>query len=92
MSVIVKGLEMPKNCARCFVGDRTICRDECPLGEVPDDGVVVSEDEFQYYSRAMLVALTLHDLLVNLNGFAEVPKSIEPIGNAPAGNEAEDEV
>jgi len=62
----------------------------CPLDEVPNDGVVISEDEFRTYSRALLVALTLRDLLDNLNGFTEVPKSIEPVANAPAGNEAEE--
>ena len=63
--------------------------DWCPLDEVPDDGVVISEDEFRTYSRGILVALTLRDLLDNLNCFTEVPKSIEPIANAPADNEAE---
>ena len=66
-------------------------KDDCPLDEVPDDGVVISEDEFRTYSRGILVALTLRDLLVNLNSFAEMPKSIEPVANAPADNEAEDE-
>ena len=64
--------------------------DWCPLVEVSDDGVVISEDEFRTYSRALLVAFTLRDLLDNLNGFTEVPKSIEPVANAPAGNEAEE--
>ena len=35
MSVIVKGVDMPKSCGSCFVGDRTICHDGCPLGEIP---------------------------------------------------------
>lgn len=64
--------------------------DWCPLGEVPNDGVVVPKDEFQYYSRAMLVAFTLRDLLVGLNSFAEVPESIKPVANAPADNESEE--
>ena len=62
----------------------------CPLDEVPNDGVVISEDEFQTYSRGVLVALTLRDLLEDLNCFTEVPKSIEPVANAPADNEAEE--
>ena len=102
MSVLIKGMEMPKNCQECVclndeyfycqaVGrqpqdENVVSRrpDWCPLDEVPNDGVVISEDEFRTYSRAVLVALTLHDLLVNLNGFAEAPKSIESVANAPA--------
>ena len=37
MSVLIKGLEMPNDCGECFVGDRTICHDKCPLVEVPLD-------------------------------------------------------
>lgn len=47
MSVIVKGMEMPKNCAECFVTDETYCKHlwndgryicrhpDCPLIEIP---------------------------------------------------------
>ena len=43
MSVMVNGMNMPNDCGTCFVGDRTICSDGCPLVESPaeDDAPVV---------------------------------------------------
>lgn len=35
MGVYIKGMEMPKSCGSCFVGNRTICSDGCPLVPVP---------------------------------------------------------
>lgn len=87
------GTKMVGGCCCCFTGNviwNTKRDDDCPFGEVPNDGVVISEDEFQYYSRAMLVALALRDLLVVLNRFAEVPNVIRPVANAPADKEAEE--
>ena len=37
MSVLVKGMKMPKNCGECFVGDRTICHDKCPLSDAGEE-------------------------------------------------------
>ncbi len=46
MSVLVKGVQMPSNCGKCFVGDRTICHDKCPLVEVPTPhGMLIDGDE-----------------------------------------------
>lgn len=36
MSVVVKGMKMPKSCGTCFVGNRTICKNGCPLVELPE--------------------------------------------------------
>ena len=35
-SIIVKGMEMPENCGTCFIGNRTICTNGCPLVALPD--------------------------------------------------------
>lgn len=34
MSVLVKGVDKPTDCGKCFVGDRTICAKGCPIVEV----------------------------------------------------------
>ena len=48
MSVLIKDVEMPKYCGSCFVGDRTICRDGCPLVEVPTPhGDLIDSEEFK---------------------------------------------
>lgn len=52
----------------------------CPISDVPDDGVVVSEAEFKIYSRALLTALTLRDLMINLHTFD--PTSIQIRGQS----------
>lgn len=36
MSVLIRGMKMPESCGKCFVGDRTICTDGCPLVEVKE--------------------------------------------------------
>lgn len=46
MSVIVKGVKMPESCGTCFVGNRTICKNGCPLGVLPDKhGDLIDRDE-----------------------------------------------
>ena len=44
MGVYIKGMEMPTDCGKCFVGDRTICHDECHLTEVPPHGRLIDAD------------------------------------------------
>lgn len=36
MSILIKNMEIPKECGKCFIGDRTICKNGCPLVEVPE--------------------------------------------------------
>lgn len=51
MSVIVKGMKMPENCGTCFVGNRTICKNGCPLGALPDHhGRLVDADALNFSS------------------------------------------
>lgn len=45
-------IEMPKSCGSCFVGNRTICSDGCPLVELPPHGDLIS--------REWLVDISLH--------------------------------
>ena len=48
MSIIVKGMKMPESCEKCFVGDRTICKNGCPLGALPDKhGDLIDRDAFR---------------------------------------------
>ena len=43
MSILIH-MEMPKNCGVCFVGDRTICKDHCPLIELQPHGDLIDRD------------------------------------------------
>ena len=43
--ILIRGMEMPKDCGKCFVGDRTICADACPLVELPPHGRLIDADE-----------------------------------------------
>ena len=45
MSVIVKGMDMPKSCGKCFVGNREICVNGCPLVPVPPHGRLIEESK-----------------------------------------------
>lgn len=46
MSLIIKGVDMPTECGKCFVGDRSICKDGCPLADVPTPhGKLIDADE-----------------------------------------------
>ena len=57
MNVIIKDIEMPNDCGTCFVGDRTICSDGCPLVEAPDTNWIpiksrpMDDEEREYYSE-----------------------------------------
>ena len=45
MSVLIKGMDMPKDCGKCFVGDRAICSSACPLVPVPPHGRLIDESD-----------------------------------------------
>ena len=48
MGLYIKGMEVPKDCGRCFVGDRTICANGCPLVTVKEPhGRLIDADELQ---------------------------------------------
>lgn len=48
MSVLIMGVEMPTECGKCFVGDRSICKDGCPLVDVPTPhGRLIDADELK---------------------------------------------
>lgn len=42
--ILIRGMEMPTDCGKCFVGDRTICADGCPLVELPPHGDLIDTD------------------------------------------------
>ena len=44
MADILIRMEMPKDCGKCFVGDRTMCSDGCPLHELPPHGDLIDKD------------------------------------------------
>ena len=44
MSVLINGMKMPKECGKCFVGDREICSNGCPLIELPDHGDLIERE------------------------------------------------
>ena len=41
MSILIKGMDMPTDCGKCFVGDRTICQHGCPLVPVAPHGELI---------------------------------------------------
>lgn len=49
MSIVIHGMKMPKNCGVCFVGDRTICKEHCPLIEIPPHGRLIDADALKIY-------------------------------------------
>ena len=52
MGLYIKGMEVPKDCGRCFVGDRTICANGCPLVTVKEPhGRLI--DESKVYSTGV---------------------------------------
>ena len=59
MSILINGMKMPKECGKCFVGDREICSNGCPLIELPDHGDLIDMDEFigRLQSWALLIAM-----------------------------------
>lgn len=36
MGLYIKGMRMPESCGTCFVGNRTICKNGCPLVALPE--------------------------------------------------------
>ena len=44
MGIYIKDMNEPKNCARCFIGDRRICTENCPIIEVPPHGKLIDVD------------------------------------------------
>ena len=44
MSVLIRGIEMPKNCFTCRFKNLEICYEGCPLIEVPPHGRLIDAD------------------------------------------------
>ena len=44
MSILIKGMKMPESCGKCFVGNREICVNGCPLVPVPPHGDLIDRD------------------------------------------------
>lgn len=47
MSILIH-MKMPKNCGVCFVGDRTICKECCPLIELPPHGDLIDREKIPF--------------------------------------------
>ena len=43
MSILINGVDVPKSCGKCFVGNREICVNGCPLIPVPPHGRMIEE-------------------------------------------------
>ena len=52
MSVLIKGSKMPESRGTCFVGNRTICKNGCPLVDLGKHGRLV--DVTTAYQDTML--------------------------------------
>lgn len=76
MSVLIKGMELPKNCDMCPLADTIICGAQgCPLIEVPPHGRLIDADAqieaaIEYSKRAREVYPFLSDaeLVVTMAG------------------------
>ena len=44
MSLLIRGMEMPKNCFICPFKNLEICDEDCPLIEVPPHGRLIDAD------------------------------------------------
>ena len=44
MDILIKNMGMPENCGKCFVGNREICSDKCPLIAIPEHGRLIDAD------------------------------------------------
>ena len=60
--------------------------DWCPLVDVSDDTIVLTRDEFAFYSRCMLIALELRDLLADIRLFEEKINPAKPKGEDEHGS------
>ena len=47
MSVLIKGSKMPESCGTCFVGNRTICKNGCPIVDLGKHGRLIDADAFK---------------------------------------------
>ena len=45
LDILICGIPKPTDCGKCFVGDRTICADGCPLVELPEHGDLISKEQ-----------------------------------------------
>ena len=48
MGLYIKWMRMPESCGTCFVGNRTICKNGCPLVALPDHhGRLIDADKLE---------------------------------------------
>ena len=47
MGIYLPNMEMPKSCGKCFVGNREICVNGCPLVPVPLHGDLIERDKLR---------------------------------------------
>lgn len=45
MGLYIKGMRMPESCGTCFIGNRTICKNGCPLVDLGKHGDLIDRDE-----------------------------------------------
>ena len=57
MGIYIKGMEVPKDCGKCFVGDRTICANGCPLVDVKEPHGR-SIDKYRLLDKKNIVPIT----------------------------------
>lgn len=47
MSILIH-MNKPKDCGKCFVGDRTMCQQGCPLIELPPHGDLIDREKIPF--------------------------------------------
>ena len=80
MSILIKGMSMPTSCGSCFVGDRTICSNDCPLVEISPHGKLIDKDALLTNYEEMVLTRE-YGTCVKVNGIIHAPTIIEADSN-----------
>ena len=69
MGLYIKGMEVPKDCGRCFVGDRTICANGCPLVTVKEPhGRLIDAEPLEHRSPKLKALILQQPTVIEAEG------------------------
>ena len=99
MSIMIKGMEMPKNCDDCFLNEWSICNerfycpfDDCPLVEIPvPHGRLIDEEDVKNAIYKRLKILQTHEAFMRKHGDIDLLGVMPYITEIPTVIEAESE-
>lgn len=99
MSIIIKGIEMPKNCDECFLSEWNIFNeqfycpfDDCPLVEIPTPhGRLIDEEDVKNAIYERLKVLQTHEVFKRKRGDIDLLGVMPYIAKIPTIIETEGE-